>query len=251
MEGHIVAATALAGTLACFTAYALARRAFATHATMPRAEQRVAAHASVCLLHNVALALVGAYTAPMRALLLDGDARWHELVPGFGPAACLSAGFFLYDLLSIRNWYGGLSPAMVAHHILAGACWLGSAWTGFAQPWIAYCLLTEASSVPLSTRTILSALGRKRSRLYAAASLLFLASFLTVRTLLIPALARTWLRHPPIGAAACGPTRTAQMMGWMSALPLLFNAFWSVGIAKKALAELKASRGGRAGAAAK
>ncbi|KAG8457973.1 hypothetical protein KFE25_012644 [Diacronema lutheri] len=228
------------GAVASFATHQALRRTFALRRSLSPRQSDIAAHSAVCLAHNVAAAAAAAYITPLRALLLDGDARWHDILPGFAPLAGMSAGFFLFDLATIRHWVV-FSPLMVAHHAVAAFCWTMSASVGFAQPWIGYCMLTELSSTFLSSRTLLTAIGDTRSAAYRAVSVAFLLSFLAVRTVPIPLLARTWLREPPIGTAACGPLRAAQWMGWMSALPLLLNAFWTVGITRKALAELRAA----------
>lgn len=241
----MVASTTLLGVVAAFAAQISLRRVYAARAGISPAQARIASHSTVCLAHNVAVTLVTARLTPLRALLIEGDAQWHTQIYGFGLTASLSAAFFIYDLLSISNWVV-YSPLMVAHHAVASCCWLASAHIGFAQPWIAYCMLTEVSSIFLSARTLLIALGAKTGRLYPVVSILFLLSFLLIRTLPIVPLARTWLQKPPIGAATCGPARAAQLMGWLSAVPLLLNAFWSVAILKKAKAELsgRAALGG-------
>ena len=71
----------------------------------------------------------------------------------------------------------------------------------------------------------------------------FGGTFFFVRTVPIPLLARSWLRQPPLGAAACGPSAVANALGWMSVLPLLFNLFWSHLLIQKARRQQQAAGG--------
>jgi hypothetical protein len=129
-------------------------------------------------------------------------------------------------------------PTGVLRSAVSILCWLCSAWVGFAQPWITYCLVTELSSIFLSARSVALALipadEAAQSAVVSATTAVFGVSFLVIRTLPIPLLARSWLRQPPLGAAACGLSRVANALGWMSALPLLFNLFWSHLLIQKA-----------------
>ncbi|KAJ1634112.1 hypothetical protein T492DRAFT_975492 [Pavlovales sp. CCMP2436] len=225
-----------AGFAASYASYFLARGVINQLYPAVSAEQRqVAAHAVACLAHNVIVSAMAVSMTPWRALLLDGEPLWHARVEGFDVPAAMSAGFFVFDLILSHLWVP-FSWLMIAHHVLSFACWTCSVWVAFAQPWIAYCLATEISSIFLSTRTLVGALGDKKGSAYAQVTGAFGASFILVRTLPIPLLARTWLNSPPFGVV-CGTSRVARSMGWMSLLPLLLNTVWSVQLIRKAARE--------------
>jgi len=235
-----------AGVAACFAINCVAAALVPRVASVTEGSKahRMASHACVCLVHNALVTAATMRLVPWRRLL-SGEDVWRDPVPGFDLPAGLSAGFFLYDLLQYKLWEP-FSLLLVAHHVLSFACWTCAVDVTFAQPWIAYYMFTELSSVFLSSRTILGQLGDRNGPAYAATTGLFGASFFFVRTVPIPFLARAWLRHPPLGAVACGPTRTAQTMGWMSILPLFLNSFWSVALVRKRMRDRSRAERARA-----
>ena len=232
----------IAGVVASAAVHYVARCAYAYFSpSLSAAQCEAAAHATVCLVHNVLVGVVAAAITPWHALLFDTEPLWHDLVPGFDVPAGMSAGFFAYDLWKSGLWQP-FSWLLVLHHVLSFACWTCAVWVSFAQPWIAYCLATELSSIFLSTRTLIGIVGDKTGGAYGSVTALFGFSFLLIRTLPVPWLARHWLHHPPLGSAACGPTRTAQLMGWMSVLPLFLNSYWTVALLRKQQRDRAAAR---------
>ncbi|KAG8457584.1 hypothetical protein KFE25_003738 [Diacronema lutheri] len=237
-----LAAHVVSGVAAATVAFYMARRGIgALFPHVPRRQRSVAALAAVSFSHNVFVTTTAMRIARYRTLL-EGDPQWLVEVPGFELPALACVSFFLFDVWMSRLWTQW-SWVLAAHHAFSIFCLAGGALTGAGQVWLAYALSTELSSTFLSCRTLIALLGDKSSAAYAIVTALFALSFLLFRTLPLPFLLRAWLRQPPIGAAACGPTRMAQVMGPMSLLHPIMNAHWTVAIVRVALRR----RGGRSG----
>jgi hypothetical protein len=78
-----------------------------------------AAHAAVCLTHNVYVGVAALRVLPASLLLSGGPELWHLRVDGFGTIAGFSAGFFIYDLCMCPLWQPPASPMLLVHHACA------------------------------------------------------------------------------------------------------------------------------------
>ena len=199
-----------------------------------------------------ARALVGRYlfgwdgdaalaAAVAAAVNLDGAAAPALFSGGFGADAArlltsITVGFFAWDLYRLDAWAKsspGERRLMVVHHVVSVAVWPVAALTGVAGPFLLHFLATELSSPLLQGRWYAQAFRGRGSPADAAASALFAAAFVAVRTSNVHVVAHCFARARPFDGALHGAVPAwIRLLGTATlGLPSVLNAVWTAQIA--------------------